>query len=105
MSQESFLDFLLAARDDTAMLARYDRRSLSQLLFHAKNDGYDFTAQDVANVVGTLEYNLITGKDGEDIDGHSRLWREMWGRRRLEYLVHHVVGRHEDSELRQLVGA
>ena len=42
MSLESALKFFVAARDDAALLARYDQRNLSQLLFHAKNDGFDF---------------------------------------------------------------
>lgn len=104
MSQESFLNFLLAARGNTVMLTRYNRRSLGQLLFHAKNDGYDFTAEDVADVVGKLEYSLVTTKDNEAMDGQSTLWRQMWGRFHLEYLVDHVVARHEEDELRALVG-
>src|SRR3954466_2364449 len=50
MSKEGFLKFLLAARDDQAMLARYDQRNLSQLLFHARSEGFDFSADDVADV-------------------------------------------------------
>jgi hypothetical protein len=101
--RESFLEFLVAARDRPALLARYNRRSLSQLLFHARNEGYDFTADDVADVVGKLEASVILGKDGDPFDGTSRLWREMWGRCHLEYLVDHVVRRHTDEELRALV--
>ena len=50
MSQQSFLDFLLAAKASPLMLARYDGRNLAQLLLHAKYDGYDFSANDVADV-------------------------------------------------------
>jgi hypothetical protein len=103
MSQENFLKFLLAARESGAMLARYNQRNLSQLLFHAKNEGFDFTAEEVAEVVGKLEANVILTKDREPFDGTSRLWREMWGRYHLEYLVNHVVRRHTDEELRSLI--
>lgn len=99
MSQQSFLNFLSAARANPAMLARYNPRNLSQMLFHAKNDGFDFTAADVAEVVGRLEANVILNKDQDPFDGTSRLWREMWGRYHLEYFVHRVVGRHSDEEL------
>jgi len=103
VSQESFAKFLLAARGSTAMLARYNHRDLSRLLFHAKNEGFDFTAEDVAEVVGKLEANVVLTKDREPFDGTSRLWREMWGRCHLDYLVNHVVARHTDQELWMLI--
>jgi len=103
VSQESFLKFLSAAHESAAVLARYNRRNLSELLFHAKNEGFDFTAEEVAEVVGKLEANVILNKDRDPYDGTSRLWREMWGRRHLEYLVNYVVSRHTDEELRSLI--
>ena len=99
MSQESFMQFLTAARDNAAMLTRYNQRNLSQLLFHAKNDGYDFTAEDIAAVAGKLEASVILNKDRDPFDGSSRLWRHMWGKCHLEYLVKHVVERHTNEEL------
>jgi hypothetical protein len=105
MSQESFLEFLSTARGSVAVLARYNRRNLSELLFQAKNEGFDFTADEVAELIGKLEANVILTKDRDPYDGTSRLWREMWGRRHFEYLVNHVVGRHTDEELRSLVDA
>jgi hypothetical protein len=103
MAQESFLKFLSAARESAAVLSSYNQRNLSQLLFHAKNDGFDFTAAEVAQVVGKLEANVILTKDRDPFDGNSRLWREMWGKRHLEYLVNHVVQRHTGEELRSLI--
>ena len=103
MSQESFMRFLIAARDNAAMLASYNQRNLSQLLFHAKNDGFDFTAEDMAAVAGKLEASVILNKDRDPFDGTSRLWRHMWGKCHLEYLVNHVVERHTDEELQSLI--
>ncbi|MFC0544850.1 Nif11-like leader peptide family natural product precursor [Kutzneria chonburiensis] len=103
MSAESFLAFLTAVRSDAAMSARYGRRDLGQLLFHAKNDGFDFTAEDVTAVVGQLEINIIVAKDGEAVDGNSSLWRDMWGRPYLDYVVGHVIARHTDKEIRSLL--
>ncbi len=105
MSRRSFLDFLVAVRDNPALRARYEPRDLTRLVFHARNDGYDFTAEDVASVVGALEANVIVAKDGDPFDRTSRLWRRMWGAYHLRYLVDAVVSRHSDDELRALVGA
>jgi Nif11 domain len=102
MSQESFVRFLLAVRRSVAMKARYDGQNLSEVLFHARNEGYSFTAEDTT-LVGALEANVILAKDGDAYDGSSRLWREMWGRRHLEYLVDHVVARYTDQELEALI--
>jgi hypothetical protein len=103
MSRKSFLEFLIAARDSTAIRIRYDRRNLVQLLFHARNEGFDFTADDVSAVAGALEANVILNLDGDRFDGTSGLWRRMWGVYHLEYLVEHVVRRHTDAELWSVV--
>lgn len=104
MSQQRFLEFLLQVRGNPAMLARYNPRNLSQLLFHAKNDGFEFTALDMENVVGPLEANVILNKDGESISGDSSLWREMWGKYHLEYIIDAVLARYSDEELWALIG-
>jgi hypothetical protein len=105
MSRRSFLDFLVAVRDDPELRARYDARDLTRLVFHARNDGFEFTAEDVAAVVGALEANVIVAKDGDPFDGTSRLWCRMWGAYHLRYIVDSVVARHTDDELRSLVDA
>jgi hypothetical protein len=103
MSEASFLSFLMAARDDRAVLVRYDQRNQAQLLFHARNEGYDFTAEEMAAVVGALEASVILTKDRSPYDGTAPLWRHMWGRRHLAYLVEHVLSRHSDAELGDIV--
>src|SRR5690242_1990048 len=103
MSQASCMDFFIAARDNPALLARYSNRNLAELLFHAKNDGFSFTAQELADVAGALEASVILTKDKDPFDGTSRLWRRMWARTHLDYLISQVVTRHTDDELRALV--
>jgi hypothetical protein len=102
MSLESTLKFFIAARDDPGFLVRYDQRNLSQLLFHAKNDGFDFSAWDLAEVAGRIEASIILTKDRDPFDGTARLWRQMWGRYHLGYLVDQVR-RHTDDELNGLL--
>jgi hypothetical protein len=103
MSQASVLKFLSAASGSAEILARYNQRNLSQLLFHAKNEGFDFTAEEIAEVLGKLEANVILVKDQDRFDGNSRLWREMWGTYHLEYIVNHVIRRHTDEQLWSLI--
>ncbi|MFD5795911.1 Nif11-like leader peptide family natural product precursor [Streptomyces diastatochromogenes] len=102
MSQQSFVKFLLAARDDPAKRAAYESRNLSQLVFHAKNEGFEFTPEEMAEVVSQLEMGVIIEKDAEPVDGNSSLWRAMWGQTHLGYLLDRVVARHTDDELRTL---
>ena len=105
MSRKSVLDFLRIARDDPALRARYNPRDLTQLVFHARNDGFDFTADDLADVVGALEANVIVAMDRDSFDAGSRLWRRMWGEYHLQYVVDSVVARHSDDELSAVVDA
>jgi hypothetical protein len=102
MSLDSALKFFVAARDDAGLLARYDQRNLSQLVFHAKNDGFDFSAWELAEVAGRIEASIILTKDRDPFDGTARLWRQMWGRHHLGYLVDQVR-RHTDDELRSII--
>lgn len=104
MSQQNFLKFILANRENIAMLTLYSPRNLSQLLFHAKNEGFEFTLEDIGDVIGKLEADVILKKDGDPFDGSSRLWRQMWGEYYLEYIVNHLVGRYTDQELWLLIG-
>ncbi|MFC1401752.1 MULTISPECIES: hypothetical protein [Streptacidiphilus] len=102
MSQTDFLRFLSEVGDDPQRLARYDRYSLAQLIFHSGNEGYSFNVPDIESVVGQLEANVIIKKDNEAFDGSSSLWRSMWGRRHLDYVVRHLISRHTAEELAQL---
>lgn len=81
------------------MLARYQPMDLPRVLFHARNDGFMFGVSDVDDVVGRLEAGVILDKDHEPFDGSSRLWRSMWGKTYLGYLVDDVVSRYSDEEL------
>jgi hypothetical protein len=102
MAAAEFARFLLATRNDAELLARFDEFSLPQLLFHAQNEGFKFDAGDAAAVVGKLEADVILGKDGQPFDGNSVLWRHMWGRRYLAYIVSDVLSRFSERELAEL---
>jgi hypothetical protein len=104
MAQPEFVRFLRAVRDDAGLLAAYDGRNLAQVLFHAPADGFDFDRADAEEVIGRLEYDLVTVRDGQPFDGSSDLWRAMWGRRYLGYLVDHVVRRYADADLDAAAG-
>jgi hypothetical protein len=104
MAQPEFVRFLRAVRDDAGLLAGYDGRSLAQVLFHARGAGFEFTQADAEEVIGRLEYDLVTVGDGQRFDGGSELWRHMWGRRYLGYLVDHVVRRYADADLDAAAG-
>jgi hypothetical protein len=103
MSQKDVVKFLAAVHENPALATRYNERNLSQLLLHASNEGFHFTAAELAEVVGKLEASVILAKDRDPFDGTARLWAEMWGRFHLEYLVDHVVSRHTEDELWALI--
>lgn len=102
MSLESAVRFLAAARDDPGFLTRYQQRNHAQLLFHAKNDGFDFSAWDLSEVASRIEASIILTKDHDPYDGTARLWRQMWGQYHLEYIVEQL-GRHSEEDLTALI--
>ena len=104
MAQREFVRFLRALRDDPALLAAYDGRNLAQVVFQATAAGFGFDRADAEEVIGRLEYDLVTAVDGQPFDGASSLWKHMWGRRYLGYLVDHVVRRYADGSLDAAAG-
>jgi hypothetical protein len=102
MSQNTAIQFLTAVRDGAALRAAYRDRNLLQVVFHARDLGYDLTAEDLVKAVARLEFQVIVEKDRQPFDGGSRLWRGMWGKTYLDYVVEHVLGRFSDAELRAL---
>jgi hypothetical protein len=105
MSVPDFTRFLGRLCSDKDYLARYRHRNASQLIFHARNDGFTFSAGDISAVVGTLEAAIILEKDREAIDESSSLWRSMWGKTHLDYFVNEVVRRFTDEELSVLTAS
>jgi hypothetical protein len=105
VAEAEFIRFLTVLSASPRMLARYEVLSMPAVLFHAQNEGFSFTRDDMDHVVGTLEAGVIVGKDAEPFDGSSSLWRQMWGQRYLRYLITSVLSRYTSAELRSLAGA
>ena len=99
VSEKSFIDFLRSLQPDSARFEAYDGRNLDQLAFHAKNEGFQFTKSDIGQVIGTLEFQAVSAKDNEQFGAESGLWRDMWGCRRLDYLVNRLLPRFSAEEL------
>jgi hypothetical protein len=99
MPKQSFIDFLTLLKSDQARFEAYNTRNLAQFLFHARNEGYDFTKAEVDQVIGKLEVDAVTIKDNQEFGANSALWHDMWGCRRLDYLVNRLLPKFTDSEL------
>lgn len=102
MATKSFVDFLISLKSDRVRFATYDTRNLAQFIFHAQTEGFDFTKADVDQVIGKLEVDAVTLKDNEEFGANSALWHDMWGCRRLDYLINRLLPRFTDSELAAL---
>jgi hypothetical protein len=102
MSRKSFIEFLLLLKSDQAKFAAYDARNLAQFQFHAQNEGFLFTKADVDQVIGQLEFQAISAKDADQFGADSALWRDMWGRRRVDYLINRLLPRFTADELAAL---
>lgn len=104
MSARNVVAFLCAAQENRSLIPEYNVRSLSQLTLHARVAGYEFTARDLAAVIGPLEVQVILEKDGDPaINGSARLWPRMWGVHHFEYVIDHVLARFTRDELDAVV--
>jgi hypothetical protein len=99
VSEKSFIDFLHSLQSDPVRFSAYDGRNLDQLAFHAQNEGFQFTKSDIGQVIGALEFQAVSAKDNEQFGAESGLWRDMWGCRRLDYLVNRLLPRFSAEEL------
>jgi predicted ribosomally synthesized peptide with nif11-like leader len=103
MSKENAINFLRACANNTALLEKLEQKDLPEVLLHAKSLGYSFTSEELAAVIGSMEIQIIIEKMGEEIDANSSLWRRMWGKFRLRYVVEELLSTFSDAELTQLL--
>lgn len=103
MSKENVVNFFRACTNDTTLLEKFEQKNLPEVLLHAKSLGYSFTAEELAAVIGGMETQIIVEKMGEEIDGNSSLWRRMWGKSRLQYVVEELLSAFSDAEIKQFL--
>lgn len=104
MSKENVINFLRACTNDTALLEKFERKNLPEVLLHAKSMGYRFTSEELSAVIGSMETQIITDKMGEEINAYSSLWPKMWGKSRLQYVVEELFNTFSEAELKQFIG-
>ena len=103
MSKENVINFLRACTNDTALLEKFERKNLPEVLLHANSMGYRFTSEELSAVIGGMETQIITEKMGEEINAYSSLWPKMWGRSRLQYVVEELFKTFSEAELKQFI--
>ena len=103
MSKENVINLFKAANQSPDLMAKFNVRSLEELLFHAKNLGYDFSREKLASVVGGLEATFIMQKLNEQVGSRSSLWPRMWAKYHFQYLVEDVFRGFSEQELQQFV--
>ena len=103
MSKQNVIDFFQAISLDSGLQEKFSVRSLAELLFHAKNLGYEFTREDLASVVGSMEETIILKKmEEETVGSRSNLWPKMWGKYHFKYVIEDVLSYFSEQELEEL---
>ncbi|RKH41375.1 Nif11-like leader peptide family natural product precursor [Corallococcus sicarius] len=87
MSRQGVLKFFQACVEDEGLLRRFNPKSLPELLLHARSSGFEFTRDELANVIGVMEAHTITERLHEEVNASSSLWPRMWGKPRLQYVI------------------
>ncbi|MGL5925979.1 hypothetical protein [Chroococcidiopsis sp.] len=103
MSKESVIDFFRVCYRDTTLFAKFEQKNLPEVILHAKSLGYSFNGEELAEVIGGMEAQIITERMGEAIDANSSLWRRMWGKSRLQYVVEELFQTFSEAELKQFL--
>jgi hypothetical protein len=103
MSKENVINFLRDCNNDTALLKKFEQKNLPEVILHAKSLGYGFSGEELAAVIGSMETQIITKKMGEEINASSSLWRQMWGKYRLQYIIEELFRTFSDVELKQFL--
>lgn len=93
MSKIKVLDFLDFCASKSEINSRINDRNLPELIFHAKVMGYNFSAEELTSVVGTMEWHIITKLMSEELNAYSSLWPRMWGKPRLQYVIDELYAR------------
>lgn len=104
MSKRNAIAFFKAVSSDSYLQEKFKLRNLEELLFHAKNIGYDFTREELAEVLGQMQARIMENM-GEEFSGHSTLWRPMWGKYYFMWAIEDVFGGCSEEELEKIASS
>jgi Nif11 domain len=96
--KQNVLNFFQACADDENVLQRFNRKSLPELMLHARSMGFDFTQDDLTSVIGAMEVYVITERMGEEINASSSLWAKMWGKPHMQYVIDELYRSFSEDE-------
>ena len=81
------LDFLCQCKNDSSLISSFEFKNCLELIFSLKLIGLYTTQSDWRQVIGPMEFFVITQKDKEELNESSSLWQRMYGKTFLRYVV------------------
>jgi hypothetical protein len=102
MAKSEIIRFFGMLDNNPSELDRLSSRNRSEILFHSKSMGYDYSSNELAEVIGSMEWYIITKKDKEELNAYSSLWKKMWGKSRLDYLINVLYKSLNQNELEEI---
>jgi len=84
---DAVLSFLRQCKEDPALISRFEFDHCLELIFSLKLLGLFTTQSDWRQVIGPMEYFVITQKHKEELNESSSLWPRMYGKTFLRYVV------------------
>lgn len=103
MSKENVISLLNSCKKDANIFDKFNQKNLPEIILHAKNMGYSFTSEELAEIIGAMEAYIIMNRMGEEINANSSLWPKMWGKSRLEYIITELFNSFSESELKMFL--
>lgn len=92
------IDFLRSLAGDAELLDSLKTRSKDEVLKVAAERGFTFTEGEFDSSVWDAEVRLAKWRD-EPFDAQFPLWRTMWGRPYLEYLVTDLISSIDETAI------
>lgn len=102
MSKKNVIQFFNICANNERVLQKFNRKSLPELLFHARSMGFNFSQEELQGVIGPMEVQVIMGHDGEEINANSSLWPRMWGKPRFQYVIDDLYRTLSEDELAKI---
>lgn len=90
MSDRNVIEFLRALATQADLLEHLKTLRKDEVITTAEQLGYPFTEAEWDPLIWGLE-SYLAEKRGEKFDTHFPLWRTMWGKYYLEFLVTDVL--------------
>ncbi|MDH4128827.1 MAG: Nif11-like leader peptide family natural product precursor [Spirochaetota bacterium] len=98
MSKAIVQRFINYIKNDFNLQSQFNVKSLSEVVFHAKILGFNFTQDELISAIGDREINIVKERK-EEFNARFSLWIPMWGKYFFTWVLEDVFGEDKKNNL------